>query len=83
MSDLFGNHIVGFPTRWLKCNNTWCKANMHFRHNLKAILLLIKMAIQCWHSIKFIYTLTKDAVQIALTSTTVLLEIPSDAYSKT
>ena len=19
MSDLFGNHIVGFPTRWLKC----------------------------------------------------------------
>ena len=21
MSDLFGNHIVGFPTRWLICNN--------------------------------------------------------------
>ena len=20
MSDLFGNHIVGFPTRWLICN---------------------------------------------------------------
>ena len=19
MSDLFGNHIVGFPTRWLNC----------------------------------------------------------------
>ena len=19
MSDLFGNYIVGFPTRWLKC----------------------------------------------------------------
>ena len=19
MSELFGNHIVGFPTRWLKC----------------------------------------------------------------
>ena len=19
MSDLFGNHIVGFPTRWLTC----------------------------------------------------------------
>ena len=22
MSDLFGNHIVGFPTRWLKFNFT-------------------------------------------------------------
>ena len=22
MSDLFGNHIVGFPTRWLNYNKT-------------------------------------------------------------
>ena len=27
MSDLFGNHIVGFPTRWLKCNGRTC----HYR----------------------------------------------------
>ena len=23
MSDLVGNHIVGFPTRWLKCKYTY------------------------------------------------------------
>ena len=25
MSDLFGNHIVGFPTRRLICQKQWCK----------------------------------------------------------
>ena len=35
MSDLFGNYIVGFPTRWLKCHKTtWSNLRLPERPGL-------------------------------------------------
>ena len=51
MSDLFGNHIVGFPTRWLIC-----------QLNVTAFITLDQKGLICYINIFYIYQLRIDAI---------------------
>ena len=66
MSDLFGNHIVGFPTRWLICIASWfmkiisilalsSDANISLGYNAGACLLCVLYGdLKCFCFLHFV-----------------------------